>query len=303
MVLEKIYVRFDDNLQFDLDILKNTIHQGVCLGVKYVRIVGKIDNQLNNLNRLLKSLSPFDVEVSIDIPDSIVTEQLINDIKPYVDVKEFGIDIHNEQVPNALMDYGGMLANIYPFSSLNSSSAIKLASKCLNSSNFSRVKMVLYSYDFSDIDMYFEFVRLIQIELNHEIKNGLVYCLIPPWLLKEKSFSITRKMCNHRRTIGLLINGGVYNCNFNLPSHLHLETINNRNLIEIIEGNPLIKNFHDFNIDNVTGVCSKCIFLKYCGNICPSKCFNMTGDFRSSFPNCQHLFDRGRFQNEYLCKL
>lgn len=79
-------------------------------------------------------------------------------------------------------------------------------------------------------------------------------------------------------------------------------SVSSRRLCEIVRDHPALRQLREFDYTKVKGVCSQCLFSRYCANQCPAYVFNTTGAFDNSLPECQWLYEKGVFPHEFLIR-
>lgn len=118
-----------------------------------------------------------------------------------------------------------------------------------------------------------------------------------PWvLLDERSWHVSRRLCDYSHTIGLRLDGGVVPCGVDVHNEGEIPNIRDASLEEILRFDPFITHFRQMVVpDEVQGVCRRCVFRRYCANICPAYVYNKTGSFTNSYPECELMLRAGVF--------
>lgn len=127
-----------------------------------------------------------------------------------------------------------------------------------------------------------------------------------PWVLiadfPPEYLNITRTVCNYKNLLTILPNGDISLCGVGMthPSTI-LGNIAQVNLLDVWAKEPgLLENLHNMNPLYVDGICGRCVFRKYCANMCPAYVYEIYGTFTSSYPLCEELDQAGLFPEKYL---
>lgn len=127
-----------------------------------------------------------------------------------------------------------------------------------------------------------------------------------PWVLiadfASNHLEITRTVCEYKSLLTILPNGDISLCGVGItnPSTI-VGNIQDNTLFNIWENKPgLLAELHDMDSLHLQGVCGRCIFRKYCANMCPAYVYDTYRTFSSSHPLCEELRSSGLFPEKYL---
>ncbi len=123
--------------------------------------------------------------------------------------------------------------------------------------------------------------------------------VILPFIFHNNDSGLRLTCCEPREILGIMPDGGVSLCGIGL---INDETIwgnvKDEDILNIVERSiPLLEKFNQLDY---SGVCSQCIFIKCCANICPAYAIEAYGTYTASYPVCQILYDNGLFPEEFL---
>ncbi len=125
---------------------------------------------------------------------------------------------------------------------------------------------------------------------------GQIWARMPWVLLDGDTWRVSRRLCDYSHTIGLRLDGGIVPCGAKRRAEDGIPTVCDARLEEILRFDPFMAGFRDIVLpDDVQGVCRRCVFSRYCANICPAYVYNTTGSFTESYPECQQLLADGLF--------
>jgi radical SAM protein with 4Fe4S-binding SPASM domain len=130
---------------------------------------------------------------------------------------------------------------------------------------------------------------------------GRVWARLPWAFLDGGSWSVVRRLCDYARTIGVCLDGGVVPCGVKRPAGDGTPTVRDAPLKHILRSDRLMVSFRETRLpDSVQGVCRRCVFRRYCANICPAHVYNVTGSCTDSYPDCEVLEAHGLFPKQCL---
>lgn len=127
-----------------------------------------------------------------------------------------------------------------------------------------------------------------------------------PWVLiadfASDHLDITRTVCEYKSLLTLLPNGDVSLCGVGITSPSTIVgNIQQDALSDIWENKPgLLSELHDMDPLHIHGICGKCIFRRYCANMCPAYVYDIYGTFAASYPLCEELRASDLFPEKYL---
>lgn len=150
---------------------------------------------------------------------------------------------------------------------------------------------------------YIEFAQVLEeVEQLYPGKVGTSL----PWILtaafaSEKK-SIMRSICKYKNLLTLLPNGDISLCGIGIthPSTI-LGNITEKGIGEIwCSEQGILESLRKMEPLQIEGICGKCIFRKYCANMCPAYVYEVYGTFTASYPLCEDLRASGLFPEKYL---
>ncbi|MHA1704734.1 MAG: radical SAM protein [Promethearchaeota archaeon] len=107
--------------------------------------------------------------------------------------------------------------------------------------------------------------------------------------------------CGYMFALSILANGNVSICSLGKQMNKyifgHVSTIDVKN---VWENHPVLTAIHENPHTKLNGVCSKCIFRKYCLGGCRAEALWAYGDFFAPNPICQAYYDSGKFPKKFL---
>lgn len=126
----------------------------------------------------------------------------------------------------------------------------------------------------------------------------LPFALVPPTKLDVIGIGI----CEISRVIGILPNGDVSICGMGLtqPGTI-LGNITRDDIVNLWLTNPVLKELRERS-RRFEGVCGKCLFERYCANVCPAEAYVCYGDYYGPNPLCQMLHSKGMFPKHFLLR-
>ena len=151
-----------------------------------------------------------------------------------------------------------------------------------------------------------EYIKLAHtLEKLMELYPGKIGTSLPWVLIADFSpeyMNITRTLCNYKNLLTILPNGDISLCGIGMthPSTV-LGNISQVNLSDIWENEPeLLNKLHTMDPLHIEGICGRCVFRKYCANMCPAYVYEIHGTFTNSYPLCEELEATGVFPRKYL---
>jgi len=295
--LEKVYLRFLEHSPVNTTLVGSGLRQSQELGASHVRLVGNYLADIEVLEQLMLIVSEIGMTMSIDVPLGKVTNWTLELLRQYAEHPEIGIDFTPPQGPSQNPLFKGLLANVYATDD-NTALIPNAITKALVTIGFRRVKLLAYAYRIGDLRKYFALAQ--QVQHLHSIFGDALYSLYPIWLLPIGNMRLTRRVCNYQRTVSILTDGTVYVCNARIRVDEARPSLSDASLKRIMETSSRLRAFYSMLPTDLTGICAICIFRDYCGNVCPSMVYNQTGAFNNSFPDCQYVYEQGRFPSEFI---
>ena len=153
--------------------------------------------------------------------------------------------------------------------------------------------------DVNSMHIFIEKVKELTLEY-----PGKIFTSVPPALLGrsilEKNSRITAP-CDYRHICGLLPNGDISLCGIGLTHReLVFGNVQQKTLKSILSDANELRLLREARPQDFKGVCSLCIFSKYCANYCPAYSYEIYGDLLASNPICQAFYDSHVFPSKYL---
>lgn len=295
--LSRVYLKFLDCDRVDYDTVIKGIEKAKSLGASHVRVIDPLNVSSDILEIFLESIASLNMLISLDIPFESASIDYVEMIKRYASHVDFGITFTPPLFPSGSY-FTGLLANVH-INEINYKSVEDDICMCFDLYQFARVKLFAYVHRIRNIEAYFYVIEKTKA-LYKVYGDDKIHSLFPPWLLDTYTMRLTRTMCSHDMTVGILSDGGVCICNVDLSKFNHIPNLKEQSLENIVLSYEPIVDFRALNPNLLQGVCSRCIFKTNCCNICPSLVFNFTGSFYKSFPDCQYLYDKGAFPCDIL---
>ncbi len=129
-----------------------------------------------------------------------------------------------------------------------------------------------------------------------------------PWALpasfENKPFRIARSVCQYKNLLSILPYGEISLCGL---GRTHPEVVFGNVRKDGIKdlwmkGMGCLKALRKLTPSHFRGVCNKCMFRKYCANLCPALVYEAYGTFEASYPLCEDLYRCGLFPTKYLVR-
>ncbi len=121
-----------------------------------------------------------------------------------------------------------------------------------------------------------------------------------PLKMRNKELHKCFSCCSFPYILGIESNGDVAPCDgFFTHPELILGNIYDSS-IEEIWNSPVLEKIRNIRYQDLKGVCSKCIFVEYCGGGCRAAAYNKYHDLTMPDPACQQLYEAGEFPSECL---
>lgn len=294
-MLRTIYLRCDPEVAPNYGNLRLRIDEAIGLGVDSVRVVGSMFGRGPELLDILGDLKKRGIRISGDIEVEALADGSIEVAKHYV--ADLAVNVNPARPVRENMDFRGLTLNLST-SRESVSAAVPLARRMLGTHS---VKLVKFSANLPAIGNANAYLGLVQqiLTLADEFPEQ-VYALLPWVLVDQEHLRVTRTVCNYGEVIGLFLDGTVTACKVGIERCWPPQSMRTLPLAEILHVDPLVSSIHSLEPHHLTGVCSKCIFRDYCGNLCLARVFSVYGSFAAPFPDCQMLYDAGLFPEEYL---
>jgi len=108
--------------------------------------------------------------------------------------------------------------------------------------------------------------------------------------------------CNYRNLLAILPDGSLSLCAVGLyRKELIIGNILHDSIQEVwTSGAGFLNVLRTLNPVELKGVCSQCVFNRYCANKCPAFVYLYYNTFKASYPPCQMLFENRLFPAEFL---
>jgi len=304
--IETLYVRFaSESGKARPSVLYRGLEEAVEMGCKHMRL---IDHPLRYPDIALK-VTEFaisrDIDIELDTPVDDVTPAVMENLKAFPG--DIAILFPQDKPPNPQdllpngkrMNVKRLIASITIVSSSPVATASAELAEALFARGFDLLKFSILWNSYADATEYLQTVEMV----NHlaSTYSGKVLAMIPWVLLKRENFRVGRTVCQYKETVGLTLDGVVTCCGTD-PIWAPTFSVSSRRLCEIVRDHPAFRQLREFDYTKVKGVCSQCLFSRYCANQCPAYVFNTTGAFDNSLPECQWLYEKGVFPHEFLIR-
>ena len=295
--LDTLYLRFADSIAIDEDLILKGIKEAKELKTKNVKFFGNSTKNKDTFKRLVNEITKLNMAVEIDINISDIDLDLVDFIKQNADLVKFGLNITPPFNLNDInINCEGLLVNVN-VNSNNIDFIPDIIDSYIYKHRFRRVKLYFNLYNLEHND----YERLVRYILKHYLEYGdKLYTAIPYIFLQEHNLKLARRVCNYHKVVGLFTDGVVTACGVQRSVSDELYNLKHNSLLQIINSHEKITILHKMKPSDLKGVCKICVFKNYCGNICPAAVYNYSGSFNNSYRDCQLLYDKGLFPNEYL---
>lgn len=152
------------------------------------------------------------------------------------------------------------------------------------------------------LESYTEFTRILKKV--GQVYPGKIGTSLPQALTAHFAFQhyVTTTSCDYKTLLTLLPNGDVSLCGIGIthPSAV-LGDIKKESLNDIWNSDSgLLSDLRLMDQLHIDGICKRCIFKKYCANVCPAYVYEVYKTFTSSYPLCEELQAAGLFPEKYL---
>ncbi|WP_054853978.1 SPASM domain-containing protein [Vulcanisaeta distributa] len=138
----------------------------------------------------------------------------------------------------------------------------------------------------------------------YEIYPDGIFIHAPPALIARyglKYLKMAHRKCPYKNMLAVLWDGSIAPCAIGIS---HPETIigniKKDSIIDIWLHPKGYLAMRYVKPEDFIGVCSRCIFNKYCAGFCIAYSYETYGDYKFSNPYCQLMYDADLFPREFL---
>jgi AdoMet-dependent heme synthase len=142
-------------------------------------------------------------------------------------------------------------------------------------------------------------------EFCHEVRlsGSRVFINLPPLLqypadvlpMRSPSCGWTKSYC------GVTHDGHVTICGVaGADETLYVGNVMEQSFVNIWLHAPLFNHLRSLTAEDLTGVCSKCVYRQDCGGACRLSAYKGSGDFTTSYSMCQAFYDAGVVDTTFL---
>ena len=172
-----------------------------------------------------------------------------------------------------------------------------------------RAKIFLQDRLIVDRDSKLETIKFINAFIDKVVEAyneypGNVYAHLPMALLATrgvKYLALAHTKCPWKNMLAILWDGSVAPCAVGISKpETIIGNVMKESIKEIWSSRRGYLAIRDIKPQEFKGVCSKCIFAKYCGGFCIAYSYEKYGDYTMSNPICQTYFEMGQFPKEFL---
>ncbi|QOR34620.1 hypothetical protein IMX26_14245 [Clostridium sp. 'deep sea'] len=295
--LDTLYLRFADSIAINEHLIIKGIKEAKELSAKNIKFFGNSTRDKELFKRLVKQIVALNMAVEIDINITDIDLELVEFIKEHAASVKFGLNITPPYNLNDInINCKGLLVNIN-INNNNINFIPDIIDSYIYKHGFRRVKLYfnLHSLDYD------KYQNLVKYILQHYSEYGdKLYTAIPYVFLEQRNLKLARRVCNYHKVVGLFTDGVITACGIKRSRSDESYNLKQKSLLQIITSHEKIIKLHQMKPSDLVGVCKICVFKNYCGNICPAAVYNHSGAFNKSFRDCQLLYDKGLFPNEYL---
>lgn len=147
-----------------------------------------------------------------------------------------------------------------------------------------------------------EFIRFAQlVSLLSRQWNGRVWGLLPWVLLPQADIAISRKSCQFKNQLSIGPRGEISLCGL-FKNGMILGMLPKDRIDHVWTRSPELGALRDSWPSHISGICERCVFRRYCANLCPAYTWTVFGSYAKSFPPCEQLARAGAFPREYLVR-
>lgn len=296
--ISTVYLRFGGSIRPREDVIISGLAQAKDLGAEYLRIFGPCLADRTIYRRVLAVAAEQKWSISLDLDPTDLDDDILTYTLQHVSSLDLGLSIpHPYWVPPRGIIGKSLLANII-VSNETADLVNEFVPVYLNTYGFGRLKLIVHVSQLGSAQQYLDTATCIK-QL-HPIYGDKLYASLPYYLLTPETVRLARQVCNYREIIGMFSDGVVCACGVDrnrIKSDLSLQYYSLKDLLGVEE---TIRQLHAMTSYDLTGICSKCMFQHYCGNVCPAMAYNAEGRFNAGYLDCEILQREGFFPNEFL---
>ncbi len=296
-MLTTVYLRCDSSTELDLSAVNHRLQEATDLGAKYLRIVGS----LATLGVAAIDVIGWCRDAGLRISGDVAMQDLIHGPSPLQSAVERIHDLALNVSPTLhipdQIDLSGLTLNI-PTNRDIVDQVVPFARCALEVRGARLVKVDVNLQKIGDPIAYMRLVDRI-LEL-HEDHPEQVYALLPWSVAGIRNLKITRTVCDYSGVVGLFVDGAATVCKVGRELYDPPESLLRLPLSEVLSADPMISRIRAMRSHDLKGICAKCAFRDYCGNLCPARVFHRYGDFARAFPDCEGLQAAGLFPGEFI---
>lgn len=296
--ISTVYLRFGTSIRPREDVIVSGLAQAKDLGAENLRIFGPCLDDRATYRRVLAAASEQNWSISLDLDPTDLDDDILDYTLQHVSPLDLGLNIpHPHWGPIQGTLGKGLLANIV-VSDETADLVSEFVPVCLNVYGFGRLKLIVHLSQLGSVRKYLDVATYIK-QL-HPIYGDRLYTSLPYYLLTPETVRLARQVCNYREIIGIFSDGVVCACGVDrnhIKSDLSLQHYDLKDLLDVEE---TIRQLHNMTSHDLTGICSRCVFQHYCGNVCPAMVYNAEGRFNAGYLDCEILQREGFFPSEFL---